>query len=198
MKNSVGIKIKKILVVFLILFLFPAFSNTCTASFNVNPRELSITMTNDFLNGNTSKKITITNTDNQKSINISWYLSHPEPISYIRPNKTTIPNLSWIDLEPKWQIIPPNSNAVFYIHFNIPEILENLNKSWESWITFKAETTGFINIEHAVRLYIDTPTNLSIIEKNNQDKGNDQPGFELIVFIAAVAIALLIFRKKKK
>ena len=32
----------------------------------------------------------------------------------------------------------------------------------------------------------------------NGDGGNDQPGFELIVVIAAVAIALLIFRKKKK
>jgi hypothetical protein len=183
------IKIKKLLIPIFSLFFLLLITSTCTADFNVTPRELNITMSNEFINGNTSKEIIVINNDNDKSVNISWYLSDPEPISSMRANKTTIPDLNWIDLEPKWQIIPANSYAIFYIHLNIPEIFENFDKSWESWITFKSETTGFINIEHAVRFYIDTPVNTCILEDKTQSNGS----IENILIIAVVAFLIIMF-----
>jgi hypothetical protein len=196
---------KKILTLtsFFLLLLFC--SSTCQGNFGVQPRELSITMNDEFIQGNTLKSIKITN-PNDYDINISWYLDHPSS-DLIRPNKTLIPDFSWIDLKPQWQIISANSNAIFYIFLNIPENEENLNHNWETWVTFKQEKKQFINIENAVRLYIDTPSEMTT--SNNQDSDSlsirigDQikiPLFDIV--IVAVIILLLVigilFIKKKK
>jgi len=188
---------------FFLLLLFC--SSTCQGNFGVQPRELSITMNDEFIQGNTLKSIKITN-PNDYDINISWYLDHPSS-DLIRPNKTLIPDFSWIDLKPQWQIISANSNAIFDIFLNIPENEENLNHNWETWVTFKQEEKQFINIENAVRLYIDTPSEMTT--SNDQDSDSlsirigDQIKIPLFnIGIVAVIILLLVicilFIKKKK
>lgn len=197
---------KKTLILTLTFLLFLTSISICKGNFGVHPRELSITMGNEFVKGNTLRYITLQNGNNY-DINISWYIDHPVPTSDMRPNKTFIPDLSWIDVKPQWQIIPPGSSAAFYIYLDIPENEENLNQHWETWITFKREKKQFINIENAVRLYIDTPTELI----TNDDQGSDflsivtgdQTKIHLIDFIIVAVIIILIIigflviRKKK-
>lgn len=198
--------IKKTLILTLTSLLFLTSTSICKGDFGVHPRELSITMGNEFLNGNTLRYITVQN-GNYYDINISWYIDHPVPISDMRPNKTLIPDLSWINVKPQWQIISPNSSTAFYIYLDIPENEENLDQHWETWITFKREKKQFINIENAVRLYINTP--IELINNDNQGSDSlsiatgDQINIPLIDFIIAAVIATLIIigflliRKKK-
>lgn len=96
---------KKTLALPISLSLLLFFSTLGNASITVQPLELSITMDKEFIHGNTSKKITITN-NNDDSFNATWYIEHPDPISKIRPNRTCMPSLSWVDVEPKWFVIP--------------------------------------------------------------------------------------------
>lgn len=198
-------QMKKTLMLVSIFLLLFFCSSTCQGNFGVQPRELSITMINEFIQGNTLKTIKIINNDDY-DINISWYLDHPSS-DLIRPNKTLIPNFLWIDLIPQWQLIPPNSNAIFYIYLNIPEETENLNKHWETWIVFKQEEKQFFNIENALRLYIDTPT--EIITINDQDSDSfsiaigDQINIQLfdiamIAFIITLLIIGILVIKKNK
>jgi len=187
---------KKTLAFIIPLLLLLVFSTVCRASITAQPLELSITMDNEFIHGNTSKKITITN-NNDDSFNATWYIEHPDPISEIRPNRTCIPSLSWVDVEPKWFVIPAYSAGDFYIYLDIPENEELLDKHWETWVTFKAgKLGGFFNLEQAIRVYIDTPGEAAI--NNNQD----QIPLSDIVIVAVVAISLLIlgtlvYKKKK-
>jgi len=197
---------KKTLILTLTFLLFLTSTLICKGDFGVHPRELSITMGNEFVKGNSLRYVTVQN-GNDYSINISWYIDHPVPISDMRPNKTLIPDLSWINVKPQWQIIPPQSSAAFYIYLDIPEKEENLNQHWETWITFKREKKQFINIENTIRLYIDTPTEL--ITNDNQDSDSlsiateDQINIPLIDFIIVAVIVILIIigflviRKKK-
>jgi len=197
--------IKKTLTI-IALLLFPLiFSTITSADISVQPLEISINMDNDFINGNTSKKITITNNDDY-NFNVTWYKEHPNSI---RPSRTNISDLSWIDVEPKWIIIPSKEKGEFYIYLNIPNVDENLGQHWETWVTFKkGERTGsFINKEYAIRVYIDTPEKNT---DNDQDNGvlsisiNDQIKIPLqdvaIVLIAIASITTLtaFFLKKKK
>ncbi len=189
-----------LLIFFIFLICFPI----CKGNFGVNPRELSIIMIDEFIQGNTSKRVMITS-NIEESINISWYIDNPSS-DLMRENKTLIPSLSWISIKPKWQIIPPESNSFFYIYLDIPKEQENFNQHWEVWPVFKQEETQFFNWEHAVRLYIDTPELLP----NDNDKEQDLVFFitENLVIIAsiaiifvAVAISLFIIRpimKKNK
>jgi len=159
---------KKIVPQLLIIIIPLIFSSLCKGNIGVQPPEISITMKDEFIHGNTSKKITITNTNNN-DINATWYLEHPDPPSSIRPNRTFIPDLSWIDVKPKNSLIPPNGAGEFFIYLNIPENIETLDKHWETWITFKQESSGGIfNQEYAVRVYMDTPTEIAF---NNQSQG---------------------------
>ena len=141
---------KKILYLILIIFLSSQIFPLCKADVNVYPLEITITMNEEFLSGNTSKKIVVSN-NNDFIYNSTWYIEHPNPISWLRPNKTFIPDLSWINVDPNWIRISPNEIGEFYIHLNIPETKENLNQHWETWITFKEgksnESGGFINQE---------------------------------------------------
>ena len=178
--------------VFIVILLFTlTLSMTCRANIMVQPAELSITMTNEFIHGNNSKKITIINNDNC-SFNATWYLEHPTPVSWMRPNRTYMPNLSWIDLEPKWLLIPSNSTREFYVHLDIPENEELTDEHWETCVTFKLGKQdyggGLFNQEYAVRVYMDTPVEVTI--------GNHQ-GYDLlyIALAAVTAIAVLIIWK---
>jgi len=190
------------LMIFSILLIF---NSICKGDFNVKPRELSIVMEDEFIHGNTTKSVVVTNTI-EESINISWYLDHPTQ-DLIRENKTLIPSFSWISIKPKWQIIPPGSEGLFYIYLDIPVEKENLNKHWETWSVFKQEETQFFNWEHAIRLYIDTPIDFS------NDNSKDEVGLSffsdnsilisvvLIICITFVVLLFIIkprFKKNKK
>ena len=180
----------------------------CKGDFFLQPREMSIIMDNKFIHGNTSKKIMITNNNNY-STNISWYLEHPNPISWMRPNKTFIPSLSYVNLNPKWYIIPPKDSISFYVYLDIPKIEEHLKQHWETWVTFKEENQKSIfNQQHAIRLYIDTPVDLinsnncSINESSIQRK--DYINVTLLVIVISIVFTILLlalvsltFKKKK-
>jgi len=165
----------------------------CKGSFDVQPRELFLSMDKEFINGNTSEILRVINTGDSE-INISWYLDDPSP-DLIRQNRTTIPDLSWIDLEPKWKTIQAHSNAEFFIHLNIPKDKNYLDKYWEIWVTFKEEESGFIKFEHAVRFYIDTPKNL-------KEDNNNILTFSAFVFLSLIFIVFLIiiylYKKNKQ
>jgi len=197
---------KKTLVLTSIFFLILFFSSICQGNFSIQPRELSITMNDGFIQGNTLKSITIKNNNNY-GINISWYLDHPDP-SMIRPNKTSIPDLSWIEIKPQWQIIPSYSSAAFDIYLDIPENEEHVNQHWEIWPTFKQnKSQGMFNLEQAVRLYINTPTELI----TNSNQGSDSlsivigdkikiPLFDVAIvaiIILLLIIGLIVIKKKK-
>ncbi|KYK27976.1 hypothetical protein AYK20_07610 [Thermoplasmatales archaeon SG8-52-1] len=186
---------KKRLLLLLIFILFLVCFPVCKGNFNVFPLELSITMSNEFIKGNTSKRVLITN-NIEKSINISWYLDNPT-LDLIRENKTIIPYLDWISIEPKWQVIQPYENTFFYIYLDIPDSPQNYNQHWEVWPTFKNEETQFFNLEHSVRLYIDTPAEII-----NDDEGNIFDFFNiqnsvliLIIMIAALTLFFIIRKK---
>jgi len=149
---------KKLLVLSSLFLFLLLYSPICKGNFDVQPREIFVTMNDKIIQGNTSKSVTIINS-NDESINISWYIDHPS-LDLIRENRTLIPSLSWISLEPQWKIIPPSSNGIFYIYLDIPKQQKNLNQHWETWPVFKEEQSQFFNWEHTVRLHIDTPNKL--------------------------------------
>lgn len=182
---------KKIFPLILLSLLSLMFSTVCRADITVQPLELSITMDNEFMNGNTSKKITITN-NNDYSSNISWYLEHPDPISWMRPNKTCIPSLSWVDLDPKWNIVQPDDSMSFYIYLDVPESEDHLEQNWETWVTFKEKYPEGISMqeEHAVRVYMDTP---SEITNSNHGQNESSMPREAHINIQLLATAISIF-----
>lgn len=186
----------KTLVILMITFTILSFLEITTGGVIVNPLELSINMKDEFIHGNTSKKIIIDINENN-SYNVSWYIEHPNPISWMRPNKTLIPDLSWIDLEPKWQIITPYNSADFYIHLSIPEREELLDQHWETWVTFKfdnIESGGLFKQEYAVRTYIDTPTETAIDNTSNHNSNEieETKNTQTLIILIVVAIIVLI------
>ena len=197
---------KKIIILTLIILVSLMLPFSCKAAMSVYPLELWITMDNEFINGNTSKKITITNND-EFSVNITWYIDHPSS-DLMRANKTKIPSLYWISIEPYWRIAQPGDTVSFYIHLDIPEGEENLNQNWEIWPTFKQnKSQGVFKFEQAVRLYINTPSK-SIIDNNQEQEAfsikiGDQIKISLFdigmvtVIIVFLIIGILIVRKNK-
>lgn len=197
---------KKTIVMALIILISLILPCSCKGALSVHPLELWITMDDEFINGNTSKIIMVKNNDDF-SVNFTWYIDHPLPDS-IRVNKTVIPSLSWVVIEPKWHIARPGDTVSFYIHLDIPESENNLNQHWEIWPTFKQnKSQGVFGFEQSVRLYIDTPVEAKI--ENNQDhdtfsiKIGDQirlSVFDLaviIIIITLLAIGILVLKKKK-
>ena len=187
----------KTLIILITVFTILSFLEVTSAGVNVSPAELSITMNDGFIQGNTSKKITIYINENDP-YNVSWYLEHPNPIDWIRPNKTTIPNLSWIDVEPKWQIIQAYSYANFYIHLSIPEQEDLLGQHWETWVTFKFDNLNsgsIIGQEYAVRTYIDTPAGTPTDNTSNQgsNENKETENSQPLLIVVAIAVAALLF-----
>jgi hypothetical protein len=194
---------KKTLVLSIILtiILFLPIVGKSTVIFD--PLELPITMKNEFIQGNTSKNITITN-NNTYSVNATWYLEHPNPDSYLRPNKTFIPDLSWIDVEPKWIVIPPSGIAKFYILLDIPAKDETLNQHWETWITFQLDDNNaggeIFEREYAIRVYIDTPLDAVINNSYISSNSNDYTIYYLIIAVIAITslVLIILFYRKKE
>lgn len=200
---------KKLLVLSSIFLFLLIYSPICEANFDVQPRELFVTMNDEYIQGNTSKSVTIIN-PNDESINISWYIDHPT-LDLIRKNRTLITSLSWITIQPQWQIIPPNSNAIFFIYLDIPKQQENLNQNWEVWPVFKQEESQLFNWEHTVRLYIDTPEKLPNDNSNEKQPGDNNQniitgimenmviiGVIIICIVVAIALFVIRYRIQKK
>lgn len=199
---------KKILTLTLLFLLLLTWIPICKGNFSVYPLELSVIMNNEFIQGNTSKNIRITN-NNDYNINVSWYLDHPDPTSWMRPNKTFIPSLPWIDVNPRWCVVPPHDSKDFYIYLDVPNSDEYTGQNWETWVTFKQESSGSIfNQEYTVRVYIDTPR--EVVISNNQDHDSlsiaigDQIKVPLLDIVLAAVIATilliivtLVIKKKK-
>jgi hypothetical protein len=172
------------LIIFILLTLVLLLPSS-KADFDVNPRELYVTMTDKFINGNTSKSILVFNTGSY-DINVTWYLDNPTE-DKIRENRTIIPDLNWIDLDPTIHELNKGNSTSFYIILNIPENKIYLNQHWEVWVTFKPEKSDFITFEHAVRLYIDTPTNLT-----NQNSSNSEIDYKNSIIFGVVVIAIIV------
>jgi hypothetical protein len=119
----------------------------------------------------------------------------------MRPNKINIPDLSWVDLEPKWLEIPAKSLGYFYVYLDIPETEENCNKSWETWITFKGgkqkTSVGIFNYEYSIRTYINTPLTLPPSADDEINIPILETAILSIVAIVLIA-AITIFIKNKK
>jgi len=183
--------------IFFIIFFFLLCSTVSKASISIRPAELSITMDDGFIHGNTLKKITVTN-NNADSFNETWYIEHPTPISKLRPNRTCMPNLSWIDVEPKWAVIPSKGSEEFYIYLDVPENDELRDQHWEVWVTFKVGKQGDFNFEHAVRVCIDTPGKITDADGQGHDTFSIMIGDQLkiplfdIALAAGIVIALLL------
>jgi hypothetical protein len=198
---------KKLFIWGIIFFLLINSAPIIKGNFSVTPREISVIIDVGFQILNKNNFITVKNTNNY-SINISYYLDNPDPISWIRPNRTLIPYLSWIYIKPLYQVIPPEGSGKFYINHDIPKSNENLNKKWEVWIVFKQQEIGFLNFENVVRLLIDTPIKFENIDEKEKDilsistenkESIPFSNFLIIGLIITLAlIALFIFNKKKK
>lgn len=201
---------KKTIILVILLIILIQNTQFSKANITVSPAELTIKIDDIKIDGNTTKKITITN-NNSYTFNITWYLEHPNPTAWIRPNKTEIPNLNWITITPKYKKISPYNKTSFYIYLNLPYDPSIKNKHWESWITFKQGTdnnqTGFINVENAVRIYIDIPDITQYYNKYNLRQNNDD--FKAtattdnilnttIIFVFILIAILLYITKKKK
>ena len=187
---------RKIFVLIFVLFAFSVSSFSCSGEVKVTPPEISISMDEKFINGNTSQIITLTN-NNDFNVNLTWYIDNPSQ-DLRRPNRTDITDFSWIYIEPKWCDTAPGDNAHFYIHLNIPEREENLNQNWEVWAIFKLGSNGFVNQEYAVRVYIDTPKKVEINNNPNNDLSSVKTGDRIkipasdIIILAAIVTTLVI------
>jgi len=150
----------KILFCLASFLIFLMFSNLAYADVSVQPAEIYIRMNNSYFEGNTTKKIIVTNSF-PYSISVKAYFKHPEPLELIRQGREPIENLTWLELHPQKVNIPSNSSANIYIYLHVPKASqeENLNKHWESWIalSIQSEEKKNINVGYLIRTYIDTP-----------------------------------------
>lgn len=182
---------RKILVLILTIFTFTLLSYSCNGGVSVSPPKIWITMDKEFINGNTSEIITLTN-NNDFNVNLTWYIDYPDP-SLIGANRTAIPDISWIYLEPRWYDMPPGKSARFYIYLNIPENEKNINQSWEAWAVFQLGANGFVNQEYAVRVYIDTPKAVYNTSNQTNIETNDNQIDEMVIIsIGVITVFALI------
>ncbi len=178
-----------------ILFIFSLLSSAACAGISVSPLELTIAMDDQFIVGNTGKTITVFNTDNQE-FNVTWYIENPTPASYLRANKTFMPNLSWVDVEPQWIVLPPNGKGTFTIFTAIPERTELYHQHWEVWVTFKAGIQGMFAFEHAVRVYIDTPVSPTTDDSLVAITDIIAIPFALLALVAGVLIVITLLSRR--
>jgi len=191
---------KTIFVLLLLFFLF--FTISCQANVLVEPAELTITITDNFLQENTSTNITILN-DNNYTINVTWYLEHPNPSTLLRPNRTLIENLTWIHVTPFWHIVNPHAIASFSIFLTIPKRNDLFNQHWETWVTFTPHGEydhSVFSQEYAIRVYIDTPV-LSIQPSISDSNAQEHDFFAPLLIAGAITtgslLAIFWFWKKK-
>jgi hypothetical protein len=168
----------------------------------VEPAELTIAINDDFIQENSPANITILN-DNNYTINVTWYLEHPNPPDLLRPNRSFIENFSWIHVTPSWQLLDPYASASFSIVLSIPKRNDLFDQHWETWVTFtphKEHGDGLFSQEYAIRVYIDTPVS-STQPSTPDSNAQDYTFFTLLLIIGAIITASLLalfwFWKKK-
>ncbi len=193
-------KNKAILVVMFLLAI-PFISSSCDANVSVTPTEIYLNISDIYVWGNTSRKITVIN-DNSYNISVKSWMNHPDIIEWMRPNRTLIENISWITIEPSQAIIPANSSRDFYIYFDIPNETKNqtYDKHWEIWAAVKAEGTGnfssSFNKGYLVRVYVDIPP-----LPEEPSSSLDQIFYDTLFAIGVaviLTIAFFFFRERKK
>jgi len=198
MKNAV-VLVSIILLIFIMMFL-----PIIKANVIVSPAEIFLTMTEMYIEGNTTKKITITN-QYYHDISVVAWMKHPDIIEWMRQNRTLIDNISWINIEPLVLVIPSNTSNNFYIHLSIPNEIKNqtLSQHWETWAAFKINyasenASSSLKEGYLVRIYIDTPSSPFM----PKDKSSTEQLIQdtLIAFSIAIIITLIyyFYRGKKK
>lgn len=197
MKNTATL----VSIILLLLVIIPI----CKANVIVSPAEISITMTDTFIDGNTTKKITVKN-HFPYNISVNAWMMHPDIIGWMRPNRTLIENISWITIEPSELIIPSNSSSQFYIYFAIPDNEtknQTRGKHWEIWAALKINaasenTSSSFKQGYLVRIYVDTPVKPS----SNGPTGPDQIFYDTLIAIMIAIIVTMVYyfymRAKRK
>ena len=189
---------KKIVVIMLLVLVFLMIFTSNSASIIVQPAEIYIKMSNNFIQGNTTKKVVVTNVENH-TVNVLAYLENPYP-DYIRSNRNPLQNLSWITIVPFQSTLQPGSSKAFYLYLTIPEKYHEtlLGKKWEVWATFREEPTNdstsntFVR-EYSVRVYIDTPQSIVSLESLRA-----LISIYLILIASMVIFSFIILRYNKK
>lgn len=181
-----------VLIISIILSSLVITSTVGQNNFIVKPAELYISMNNNYINGNTSRSIRLTN-NQPYNVTVKATVKHPDPSDLMRANRTQINNLTWITIVPNQTIIPANTTKKLYLHLDVPEAKEkqNLNKHWESWVAITAvsEGEGMFNVGYLIRTFIDTPKTLAA-------SFNIMLIAAIGIIIAALIIIALLFYKK--
>ncbi|MCX6668065.1 MAG: hypothetical protein NTV74_07535 [Euryarchaeota archaeon] len=193
----------KKLFAILVLFLFVALSNFSRAEVVVSPAELWITMNDNYINGSTSQKITVTNLFSY-NVSVTAWMEHPDPSNDMRASRTVIENLSWITITPSKQIIPVNGSADFYINLTVPKDRQNetFGQHWETWAALQINDasesdSAMINVGYLVRVYTDPPPSVEVESRNLLQ---EVLYYTLIGVLMALvgAIVFLLYKKKTR
>jgi len=193
---------KKIVVLLAIASLILLFIPSCGANVSVTPTEIYLTIDDEYIEGNTSKKITVVN-NYYHDVSVGTWMEHPDIIEWMRANRTLIENISWITIEPSQAIIPSNSSASFYIQFNIPNETKNqtYDKHWEIWAAVKISSasenvSSSFKEGYLVRVYVDAPT-----MPEEPSSHLDQIFYDTLLAIGVAIILTIVFfffRERKK
>jgi len=160
------------------------------------PAKLEISMKNDFPKGEIRYKIQVTNPSSHP-INVTSSVRNPTSQS-LSPGYTNIPDLSWVNVEPKVKTIPANSYDFFNLTINIPENEKkyHYNESWEVWAifyspdSFKSGGSVSFNIKLAVKIFIHTPSGVSKLQL-------PQSFYLLMLGTFFTIICILVYIKKR-
>jgi hypothetical protein len=171
-------------LVSVILLFFLVMVPISKADVAVSPTELYLTMTDTYIEGNTTKKITVTN-HYSHDISVKVWMMHPDITEWMRPNRTFIENISWITIEPSELSVPSDTSANFYIYLTIPNETKNQTyyEHWETWAALKIVNAS-LKEGYLVRVYIDTP------KPPTEPSGTLFPIF-YVTSIAAIAVVLI-------
>jgi len=192
----------RLVVISIVLLTGFFLSPIATAAIFVSPAEIWVSMDDGFIDGNTSKIITVKNTY-AYNVSVKAWMLHPDIVEWMRPNKTLIDNISWISLEPSRVIIPANGQAQFYIAIHIPNESKNqtYDQHWETRAALKIDAVSanhstMVKEGYLVRVYVDTP------KPPTEPSGTLFPIF-YVTSIAAIAVVLLtiilyFYREKRR
>jgi hypothetical protein len=171
-------------LVSVILLFFLVMVPISKADVTVSPTELYLTMTDTYIEGNTTKKITVTN-HYSHDISVKVWMMHPDITEWMRANRTLIENISWITIEPSELSVPSDTSANFYIYLTIPNETKNQTyyEHWETWAALKIVNAS-LKEGYLVRVYIDTP------KPPTEPSGTLFPIF-YVTSIAAIAVVLI-------
>lgn len=171
-------------LVSVILLFFLVMVPISKADVTVSPTELYLTMTDTYIEGNTTKKITVTN-HYSHDISVKAWMMHPDITEWMRANRTLIENISWITIEPSELSVPSDTSANFYIYLTIPNETKNQTyyEHWETWAALKIVNAS-LKEGYLVRVYIDTP------KPPTEPSGTLFPIF-YVTSIAAIAVVLI-------